>query len=260
VVPFKIHFGEQFFLDGLTLKPKEFFKKLDSSPIYPNSAQPSYHDFLNKYDYLASHFESIIGLHLSKSMSGVWSNSKKAGTTIAQQQNKDISVINTNRLASGQGLIVLRAAKAAEAGMPKEEIVKNIEQWSIKTKQYVSVKTLKYMIKSGRVSPMKGAIGKLFSLKPLVTVNDEGKAEIIGKPFTEAGSIKLVLKSVKKIIENNEIWGYAISHANNPDIANYYAKEVEKLCGLKPIYISDAPPALSLNAGPGVVALSIMTK
>lgn len=260
VVPFKIHFGEQFFLDGLTLKPKEFFKKLDSSPIYPNSAQPSYHDFLNKYDYLSTHFESIIALHLSKNMSGVWSNSHKAGTTIAQQQNKDISVINTNRLASGQGLIVLRAAQAAENGMSKEDIVNHIEKWSINTKQYVSVKTLKYMVKSGRVSPMKGAIGKIFSLKPVVTVNDDGRTEIFGKPFTEAGCIKLVMKTVKNLIENNEIWGYAISHANNLSTANYYAKEMQKLCGQKPIYISDAPPALSLNAGPGVVALSIMTK
>ena len=65
---------------------------------------------------------------------------------------------------------------------------------------------------------------------------------------------------MKKLIAHHEIWGYAISHANNPNTANYYAKAVEKLCGQKPLYISDAPPALSLNAGPGVVALSIMTK
>lgn len=260
VVPYKIHFGEQFYLDGLTIKPKELYKKMDSSPIYPNSAQPSYHDFLNKYDYLSTHFKSIIAIHLSKEMSGVWSNSNKAGQTIANQQKKDISVINSKRLASGQGLMVLRAAMEAEAGIPKVEIVKHLEEWSDKTHMLVSSKTIKYMIKSGRVSPLKGAIGSIFNLKPIVKLTKEGKTEVFGKPFTEKGSIKLVMKELKKLIDNQEIWGYAISHANNKKTASYYATEVERLTGIKPIYISDAPPAMALNAGPGVVALSIMTK
>lgn len=260
IVPIKIHFGEQFFLDGLTLKPKELYNKLDSSPIYPNSAQPSYHDFLNKYDYLATHFDSILGIHISKNMSGVWSNSNKAGTTIAQQQKKDISIIDSKRLASGQGLLVIRAAEAAKDGMNKSEIVERMEEWIPKTKQFVSAKTVKYMIKSGRVSPMAGLLAKVLNIKPLILVNDEGKTEAFGKPLTEKGSIKLVMNAAKKLIEENEIWGYAISHANNPSTANYYAKEIEKLTGQKPVYISDAPPALALNAGPGVVNLSIMMK
>lgn len=260
VVPLKIHFGEQYFLDGLTMKPKELYEKLDSSPVYPSSAQPSYHDFLNKYDYLATHFDSIIGIHISKNMSGVWSNSNKAGTTIAQQQNKDISVIDSKRLASGQGLLILRAAEAALEGMSKKDIVHEMQNWILNTKQYVSVKTLKYMVKSGRVSPVAGAIGKVLNLKPIVTVNDDGKSESFGKPLTEKGSIKLVMKAAKKLIEEGEIWGYAISHANNLQTAQYYAREIEKLTGMKPIYINDAPPALALNAGPGVVALSIMKK
>lgn len=260
VVPLKIHFGEQFFLDGLTLKPKELYKKLDSSPVYPNSAQPSYHDFLNKYDYLGTHFDSILGIHISKNMSGVWSNSNKAGTTIAQQQKKDITVIDSKRLASGQGLIVLRAAEAAKEGMSKNEIAQKMEEWIPKTHQFVSTTTTKYLIKSGRVSPVAGIIAKILNIKPLITVNSEGRTESFGKPLTEKGSINLVMKAAKKVLQENEVWGYAISHANNSKTANFYAKEIEKLTGMKPIYITDAPPALAVNTGIGVVSLSIMTK
>lgn len=259
-VPIKIHFGEQFFLDGITIKPKELYKKMDSSPIYPNTAQPSYHDFLNKYDYLATHYDSIIGIHLSAKLSGVWSNSNKAGTSIAQQQNKDISIVNSKNAGAGQGLIVLRAAMSAEAGMTKTEIMNEIDDWSLKTHTLLSSKTMKYMVKSGRVSPVTGAIGKLFNLKPLVKVNNEGSTDVLGKPFTEKGSIKMVMKEMKNLIDNNKIWGFAISHANNFETANYYAKEVEKLTGLKPMFMSDATPALALNAGVGVVALSLMLK
>ena len=258
VLAVKIHFGEQFYLDGLTLSAQEFYKKLDSSKIYPSSAQPSYHEFLNKYDYLSSIYDSVIAIHVSKNMSGVWSNSNKAGTTIANQQKKDISVINSNRLASGQGLIVLRAAKAIEQGMNKEAIVSKTEEWSRKTKMLVSSKTIKYLVKSGRVSAMKGALGKLLNLKPIVLVNDEGKTELMGKPLTEKSSINIILKEARNIVESHQIWGYAISHADNIKTARIYANEMEKLTGLKPEYITDAPPALALNVGPGVVALSIM--
>jgi fatty acid-binding protein DegV len=116
------------------------------------------------------------------------------------------------------------------------------------------------MVKSGRVSPVAGAIGKILNLKPVITVNNEGKSESYGKPLTEKGSIKLVMKAAQNLISENDIWGYAISHANNLQTAKFYAREIEKLSGLKPVYISDAPPALALNAGPGVVALSIMLK
>ena len=260
VVPLKVHFGDQFFLDGLTLKPQQLYKKLDSPKVYPNSAQPSYHDFLNKYDYLSTHFDSIIGIHISKNMSGVWSNSNKAGTTIAQQQGKDISVLDSKRLASGQGLLVLRAAMAADEGMSKNEIVSQMDTWIKNTRSFVSVKTLKYLIRSGRVSPMKGAIGKFFNLKPLVIVNDDGRTEVIGKPFTEKGSIELAMKEIRKLVAEYDIWGYAISHANNPSTSDYYSQEMEKLTGMKPIYVTDAPPALALNTGLGVVALSVMIK
>lgn len=258
VVPLKIHFGEQTFLDGLTINPTEFYKKLDTSDLYPSSAQPSYHDFLNKYDYLSTHYDSIIGMMLSSKLSGVWSNSNKAGTTIANQQNKDISVINSKRIASGLGLMVLRAVRAAEQGWSKEEIVEKMDEWTKKTRILVSTKTIKYLIKSGRVNPMKGAFGKILNLKPVVIVNDEGSTELFGKPFTEKGSIQILMKEAQNIISNNKIYGYAISHANNEKTAELYARELKKLTGMDPEYISSVPPVLALNTGPGVVALSIM--
>ncbi len=257
-VPVKIHFGDRYYLDGVTLNAQAFYKKLEQSDVYPSSATPSYHDFLNKYDYLSTIFESIIGIHVSKNISGVWSNSNKAGTTIAQQQHKDISVINSKRLASGHGILVLRTVNAIEVGESKTEIVSKMEEWIRKTKMLVSSKTMKYLIKSGRVSPIKGLFGKILGLKPIITFNNEGRTELSGKPLSEKSSIKLILKEIRKITTENKIWGYAISHANNISTTQIYAQEMERLTGLKPKYITDAPPALALNVGPGVVALSIM--
>ena len=258
VVPLRIHFGEQSYLDGQTINSQEFYRKLETSDVYPSSAQPSYHDFLNKYDYLTTYYKSILAINLSSKLSGVWSNSNKAGNSIANQQKKDITVIDSKRTASGLGLMILRAAREIEKGATKEALVEKMEAWSKKTKMLVSTKTMKYLVKSGRVSPMKGAMGKLLNLKPIICLNNEGKSVLWGKAFTEKGSIQMVMNEAKDIIKNNKIYGYAISHANNEKTANYFASELKNLLDMEAEYISNVPAVLALNTGPGVVAISIM--
>ncbi len=262
VVPYRVQFGEQSFLDGLTLSSEDFYTKLQSTKEIPQSAQPSYHDFLNRYNYLSSHYPAVIGLHMSKGMSGLWSNSFRAGNAVAKQQDKDISVISSKRLTSGEGLLVLRTAEAIHQGMDKETIVKNINEWTDKTHIFVSTRTLKYMVRSGRVSPVKAAFGKILNLKPVVSMNNEGRAEVVAKPFTSNGSVNAVLKLAKQVLAkvDNKIWGYAISHADNEKVALQYAEEMERLTGMKPKFISPAAPVLALHVGRGVVALSILEK
>ena len=260
VVPVKVHFGEKFFLDGLTLSPFEFYKQLDTAEIYPNTSQPSYHDFLNKYEYLSSLYDSILSIHLSKNLSGVWSNSNKAGTTVANQQKKDIAVLSSNKTASGLGLIVLRAARALEAGASLNDIKNSMEAWTKNTKMLVSTRTIKYLMKSGRVSPVKGVLGKIMGLKPLLLVNEEGTIDLIGKPITEKGSVTMVQNEMRELLKNHKIWGYAISHANNAETAQVYIDEMKKLTGKDPEFVSPVTPALAVHTGPGVVALSIMVE
>ncbi len=258
VVPLSVHFGENYFLDRLTIMPAQFYSMIDKAEIYPTTAQPAYKDFFNKYSYLASHYDSIIGIHISAAMSGTWSNSSKASHSVVEHSGKKINVLNSKRLSSGLGLVVLRAAKALENGATHEDIVSKVETWSTNTKMFVSSKTIKYMVKSGRVSYTKGLIGSLLNLKPIVTVNNDGKTETFGKPFTEKGSMELVIAKVKSMAAERKVWGFSISHARNISTANWFAARMKEITGLEPEFINDASPVLGVNAGPGVVALSVM--
>ena len=258
VLPLSVHFGESYFLDRLTLMPSEFYGMIDSAPQYPTTAQPGYKDFFNRYSYLSSHYQSIIGIHISAAMSGTWSASSKASHAVAEHSGKKISVINSKRLSSGLGLVVIRAAKALEKGATHDEIVTNLENWSNNTKMFVSSKTIKYMVKSGRVSYTKGMIGSLLNLKPIVTVNNEGRTETFGKPFTEKRSMEMILTKVKSLVSERKVWGYSVSHARNVSTARWFAEKMKSLTGLEPEFINEASPVLGTNVGPGVVALSIM--
>jgi DegV family protein with EDD domain len=152
----------------------------------------------------------------------------------------------------------LRAAKSLEAGMSHQEITEMLPKWSDKTNVLVTASTMKYMIKSGRVSKSKGVVGSILNIKPIVSMDNEGKTVAFGKPFTFKQSMKMVIAELNKFIDGKKVWGYAISHANNPDSAHWYATELEKITGMKPEFIQHASPVLVTNVGTGVVAVTVM--
>lgn len=258
VVPLSVHFEKDFYLDSVTITPDEFYHLMLTSKQSPTTSQPTYKDFTNKYNYLASHYEKIIGIHISEKMSGTFSNSRKSAHAVSERQNIDISVISSNKLTAALGLQVLRAAEALEQGQSYESLTRDIEEWKAKTYLLVSAQTLKYMIRSGRVSSVKGLFGKLLGVQPIVMVNQEGKSELFGKPTSSKQAMKMLIEKAAKMMDGQKIWGYAISHAMNPAGAEWYAREMESITGQKPKFINSASPVLGAHVGPGVVGLGIL--
>ncbi len=258
VVPLSIHFGATFYLDGVTMKPEQFNKMLDTSLVYPSTSQPAYKEFYNRYNYLSTHFESIIGINISNQLSGTWQNSLNAAKKVSEHTGKRIDVVNSKLTSVALGLLLMRAAKSLEEGITHDEVLESLQNWIEKSKVLVTASTLKYMVKSGRVSNTKGLVGKLMNLKPVITVNKEGKTEAFGKAFTVKQSMKLVMKDIEKFIEGKKVWGYAIAHASNEKTALWYADKMEALTGMNPEFIQSASPALVANVGLGVVDVAVL--
>lgn len=258
VIPLTVHFGDEFYIDRITIQPEQFFNKLEVNPIHPTSAQPAFPDFVNRYNYLSSHYDSIIGMHISSGMSGTWQNSLNASRKAMAESGKKISVVDSKRLTSALGLAVLRTAEAIEKGMSHDEIVNQTNEWVEKSKILVTSRSMKFMVRSGRVSKSKGFIGKLFGIKPIVEVMNYGKTEVFGKPLSEKASMKMVMDEMKKFIGQHAVWGYAITHSANEEGAQWFATQMEAVTGKKPVFINQASPVLVANVGLGVVALSVL--
>ena len=194
-------------------------------------------------------------------MSGTWQNSKKAAKTISWQLKKDIDVVDSKKITGGLGLLVLRLAEAIESNKyTHQELLKKLDEWIEKSNLYVSVTTLEHIIKSGRVSPLKDAIAKLLKLKPVITIDSEGKANMLEKSLTEKGSVKNIIKHITNIAKNNEIWGYTITHADNLVTAKKYRDALQEIIGKPPVFIREASPVLGANVGPGIVAVAILAE
>ena len=133
-----------------------------------------------------------------------------------------------------------------------------MEEWKKKNHIYVSAKTVKYLVKSGRLSHTKGLIAKALNINPIISMDNEGKGTTYGKAFSEKGSLHLIMKDVKKLLKSGRLWNYSITHIDNPQMADLYIAEMEKLTGKKPLFINDCSPVLGANGGPGLVVLSVM--
>jgi DegV family protein with EDD domain len=258
VMPLYVHFGETHFLDRLTIQPQQFYSLLEKSERNPSSSQPSTQDFINRYEYLSTHYDSIIGLHLSAALSGTFSNSTKSAEDVTGRTGKKIHLFNSKTLTGGLGLIVLRVARAIEEGKTVEEIVPKIDEWIGKSHLRVTVPTLKYIIRSGRVSPFKSFVARMLDLKPVIAIDQEGKSYMFSKSFTTAASMKKVVKNISRMLNGKKIWEYAIMHANNPEAADWYSAEMEQLTGQKPAFVDHVSPVLAANIGEGVVGVALM--
>ncbi len=258
VVPLTIHFGDTFFLDRITMQPQQFYTMLEKSEHSPTSAQPAFKDFQNKYEYLGTQYESVIGVNISQGLSGTSYNSEKAAKEVSERTGKPMKAFNSKTTTASLGLILMRTADAIEKGRKYEDVISCVDEWIEKSVIRVSVTTLKYIVKSGRVSPLKSFIGRMLDLKPVIALDKEGKTFMISKSMSSKGSMKKAVKSIERLARGRKVWNYAITHCNNLPAVEWYSAELERILGKKPVFVEHASPVLVANAGPGVTCISIM--
>ncbi len=258
MVPININFGDNHYLDKVTIQPEQFYSMLEDCAEYPKTAQVNENTFINLYSHLASHYDSVIAVHISDKLSGTFFSSEKAAQKISREFNKPISVINSRNLSGSLGLIVLRVAQAIESGLPHDQIVTLAERWARNARIFVSVKNLKYMVRGGRVSHTKGLIARILNINPIVSLDESGKALVFDKTFSQEANMKKVMKHVEKIKEEKDIWNYIVLHANNKKAADWYAGKMEGLTGLKPVSVVNISPVIGANAGIGSASVALL--
>jgi DegV family protein with EDD domain len=258
MLPININFGENHYLDKITIQPEQFYNLLKENKDYPKSSQVNEKSFTNLYSHLASHYDSVIAIHLSDKLSGTYSSSQKAAQAISKEFNKPISVINSKNLSGALGLIVLRAAKAIAEGYSHDQVVILSESWVKKLKIFVSVRDIKYLIRGGRLSATKGLIARILNVNPIVSIDESGKAIVFDKAFNQKANMEKVMGHIKKLYKENKIWNYIVLHANNPEAAQWYSEKMEALTMKTPASVVNISPIIGANAGIGAASVAFL--
>jgi DegV family protein with EDD domain len=258
MLPININFGENHYLDKVTILPEQFYALLKENKDYPKSSQVNEKSFTNLYSHLASHYDSIIAIHLSEKLSGTFNSSQKAARAISKEFNKPISVINSKNLSGALGLVVLKTAQAIEAGFSHDQVVNMAENWTNHLRIFVSVKSMKYLVRGGRVSAVKGLIARILNINPIVSIDESGKAIVFDKSFNQKANMEKVMSYITKICQEKTIWNYIVLHANNTDAAQWYSERMETLTDKKPVSVVNISPIIGANAGIGAASVALL--
>ena len=224
---------------------------------FPSSSLPTAPQVERYYSYLLEHYEGVIVLAVAGALSGTW----KRMSLSAEKFNgagKRISVVDTKLNSVAQGLLVERVAQAAVQGKNLEELTALAESLRERIKIFVSVKTFKYMVRGGRVSPLQGLAAKILNLKPIVTLDREGKGNAFEKSFSSAGLMKKVASLIQQIDRNKGIEEFAVVHASDRERGDQFSSLVAGIIGREASYITDISPIVGMHSGKGAVAIGIV--
>ena len=258
MIPVRLNFGNEHFVDKVTITSSEFWEKLDSNPHHPQTSQPTPGDFLRQYQLLSSHYKQAISLHIPANLSGTFQSA-----TLAAQKMDDmpISILDSRNGSIGIGLIAIRIAEAVKTGKSIEEIL-NIANHAINnTSLFLGLKTLEYGVRGGRVPNSVKKIADLLRINPILSFTPSG-IKPVGKTFGRKNIIKKFKHYVEKSTNFEQPLRIGISHANCEEIALEYKEEFSKRIGKENVFISEIGPALGAHAGPGgmVIATQIQSE
>ncbi len=258
MIPINLVVDQTNYLDKVTVTSDNFYDLVDEAEEYPTSAQPSVKTVEDKLSFLADHYEGIIIITVSSNLSGTYDSVQSAAGNI--QNGTKITIIDSKLDSGAQGLLVMEAAEKIKEGWDYQEIVDYIENIKHNLYIYVSVDNFEYMVRGGRVSPLKGKLAGLLNLKPIVSLDEEGNGIAFAKAFSKRGNNKKIKQIVKDHMEEAGIKRYSIVHGDGIERAQRYKKMFTQLIGKEPDYIEDISPVIGLSAGRNSVAISLMTK
>ncbi|MCC2683310.1 MAG: domain protein DegV family [Paenibacillaceae bacterium] len=254
VVPLKVQFGDESYVDGVTIQPEQFYEKLAASASLPTTSQPSPVDFVDVYHKLADDTPGmqVVSIHLSSTFSGTYQSALLAKSMM--KGKADIHVIDSRSASYGCGAMAVAAARAAQAGKPLEQCVQAAHNIFEKMNIYFLVDTLDYLQKGGRIGKAASLIGSLLAIKPILTIDDEGQVASVEKA---RGSKKAMARIVERLQDRfgDMPVNLVVAHANAQPSAEQFAEQLKSSLHVEEIMFTSLGPVIGAHVGPGTLAV-----
>ena len=254
-MPFMIN-GEEY-LEDITLTQQEFYAKLgEGSDI--STSQPSPESIMALWDEVLEEYDEIVHIPMSSGLSG----SCQTAMMLAEDYDGKVEVVNNQRISVTQRQSAREAKELAAKGMCAAKIKEKLEAVKFDSSIYITLDTLKYLKKGGRITPAAAALGTLLRLKPVLTVQGE-KLDAFAKARTMKQAKSIMVAAITKDLEErfDDRTGknvhLAVAHTDNQEEADEFAKELRELFpATGEIVIAPLSLSVSCHIGPGSLAVA----
>jgi len=255
IVALSVTFGDESFRAGEDLSTAEFWERMTAPGApFPKTAAASPGEFKAVYDRVfGDGADAIVSIHVSPLLSGAMKSAEVAKGLLP---DKEIHLVDSQGASMAQGILAYLGLDMARLGVSAEEIARVLNERANDLRMYVSLETLEYLKKGGRISGAQAAIGTLLSVKPIIAV-EAGVVETADKPRTRAKSRERCIE----MICARPIERLAILHTMAPDVDEFRA-EVIRRSGIDPAIVSTQIVGASVgpHLGPGCLGAAVLYK
>lgn len=192
IVPLTVHFGDEEYIDGVTIDHKTFYEKLIESDVLPSTSQATPIAFKEEFDKAKEANEAAVVITLASKFSGTYQSAM-----IAAAEYDNIYVVDSASAAMGSGILVELAFRMLDLGMDAQEIAQKLEEEKKKIVIVALVDTLEYLKRGGRISKTVAFTGTLLNIKPVLSVID-GEINMLGKARGSKMGNNLLVQEIER--------------------------------------------------------------
>ena len=257
-MPFMID-GNEFFED-ISLTQQEFYGKMEED-MDISTSQPSPESIVELWEALLEEYDGIVHIPMSSGLSG----SCQTALMLAEEFDGRVQVVNNHRISVTQRQSALDALEMAGKGMDAVQIKEVLERTGSESTLYITVDTLKYLKKGGRITPAAAALGTLLRLKPVLTIQGE-KLDAFAKARTMKQAKSMMISAIQHDLETR--WDdkegkkthLEIAHTNCEEAALQLKEELLELFPDTDIHIDPLSLSVACHIGPGALAIAAVKK
>ncbi|WP_125144017.1 DegV family protein [Clostridium transplantifaecale] len=257
-MPFMIDGKE--YMEDISLTQREFYEKM-AEDLDISTSQPSPDSIVELWDGLLEEYDEIVHIPMSSGLSG----SCQTALMLAEDYDGRVQVVNNHQISVTQRQSALDALTMAERGMSALEIKEELERTSHNSTIYITVDTLKYLKKGGRITPAAAALGTLLRLKPVLTIQGE-KLDAFAKARTMKQAKAMMISAIQHDLETrwNDREGknthLEIAHSNSEEAALQLKEELQEIFPDTDIYMDPLSLSVACHIGPGGLAIAAVKK
>lgn len=257
VVPLTINFGDEEYIDGVTITHQQFYEKLVETDVLPRTSQVNPLTFAAEFEKITAAGDSAVVIALSSSFSGTYQSAM-----IAAADYENIYVVDSRTVAIGGGILVELALDMVDHGFDAITIAKTLNEEKKKIRIVALVDTLEYLKKGGRISKTVAFAGGILNIKPVLSVVD-GEIAMLGKARGSKQGNNLLVSEIEKAggvdFSKPLLLGYAgltdiLLQKYMMDSAALWENSVHEL---RTTIIGSA---IGTHVGPGAIAVAFFTK
>jgi len=253
LVPFKLIVGDAEFEDRTGITPLEFYARLREGGIFPTTSQPAPAAFVAAFEHARATAAEVVAVVLSSGLSGTYASAMEARRAFGQG---GVHVVDSRSASFGTGLLALRGAELAEEGWTGAAIARELERVRDQSGMVLTVDVMDNLLRSGRVSRFKARLAGWLDLKPILTLDKQGKVAIADKVRGREGLLPRVLRIMERRIPRGvQRLRVGVAHVDCATVAEAVRAAIQTRFHPLDVLVWPATAVLATHAGLGAWAV-----